>query len=110
MKGNLVYQESGSEKALKGGISRESTLIQLFRGLSLKKSSFLDFQDFPGGQLCPKDILVKSRFKVDIVLVPLVHARFKFEKSSYLIFKEPNFALIFCFLSPFFFFVATNFS
>ena len=87
MKGNLVYQESGSEKAFKGGISRESTLIQLFRGLSMEK-----------------------RFKVDIVLVPLVHARFKFEKSSYLIFKEPNFALIFCFLSPFFFFVATNFS
>ena len=59
MKGNLVYQESGSEKAFKGGISRESTLIQLFRGLSMEK-----------------------RFKVDIVLVPLVHARFKFEKSS----------------------------
>ena len=87
MKGNLVYQESGSEKALKGGISRESTLIQLFRGLSMEK-----------------------RFKVDIVLVPLVHARFKFEKSTYLIFKETNFVSIFHILSPFFFFVATNFS
>ena len=106
MKGNLVYRESGSEKALKGGISRESTLLQLFRGLSLEKSSYLDFQDHLG----LRDIIVKSRFKVDIVFVPLVHARFKFEKSTFLIFKETNFASIFSFLSPFFFFVATNFS